>query len=92
MILEDDNYDRIIINFKRLIYLGLFFFSDLCLQQDVSGYPTFKFYRHGHAVVEYDGSRSKDDFIEYMKKQETDKIGDETVTSGEFMANVKQEL
>ncbi|KAK2147007.1 hypothetical protein LSH36_574g01051 [Paralvinella palmiformis] len=66
--------------------------QDLCLQQDVSGYPTFKFYRHGHAVVEYDGSRSKDDFIEYMKKQETDKIGDETVTSGEFMANVKQEL
>lgn len=41
--------------------------SDLCDKQGVNGYPTIKYYRYGAFVVEYDGDRTEQDFLAFMK-------------------------
>ncbi|XP_058964969.2 probable protein disulfide-isomerase A4 [Pocillopora verrucosa] len=41
--------------------------SDLCDKQGVNGYPTIKYYRYGAFVVEYDGDRTEEDFLSFMK-------------------------
>ncbi|XP_078376471.1 putative protein disulfide-isomerase A4 isoform X1 [Oculina patagonica] len=41
--------------------------SDLCDKQGVNGYPTIKYYRFGAFVVEYDGDRTEQDFMAFMK-------------------------
>jgi len=41
--------------------------SDLCDKQGVNGYPTIKYYRYGSFVVEYDGDRTEQDFLAFMK-------------------------
>lgn len=41
--------------------------TDLCDKQGVNGYPTIKYYRYGAFVVEYDGDRTEEDFLSFMK-------------------------
>lgn len=41
--------------------------SDLAQQQEVSSYPTLKFFKNGKAY-EYEGPRTKSGIVEYMKK------------------------
>ncbi|KAJ7391853.1 Protein disulfide-isomerase A5 [Desmophyllum pertusum] len=38
-----------------------------CDKQGVNGYPTIKYYRYGAFVVEYDGDRTEQDFLAFMK-------------------------
>ena len=33
----------------------------------MNGYPTIKYYRYGAFVVEYDGDRTEEDFLSFMK-------------------------
>lgn len=50
-----------------LLNLCLFFNTDLCDKQGVNGYPTIKYYKYGAFVVEYDGDRTEEDFLAFMK-------------------------
>lgn len=43
--------------------------TDLCGQFGVSGYPTLKIFRDGQFSADYQGPRSADGIISYMKKQ-----------------------
>lgn len=40
---------------------------DLCDKQGVSGYPTIKYYKFGTFLLEYDGDRTEEDFVAFMK-------------------------
>ncbi|XP_015771898.1 PREDICTED: LOW QUALITY PROTEIN: protein disulfide-isomerase A5-like [Acropora digitifera] len=40
--------------------------ADLCDKQDVSGYPTIKYFKYGAFLVEYDGDPTEEDFIAFM--------------------------
>lgn len=40
--------------------------ADLCEKQDVSGYPTIKYFKYGAFLVEYDGDPTEEDFIAFM--------------------------
>ena len=44
----------------------LIFILDICKTEEVSGFPTFKFYRNGKFVEKYNGGRTKSEFIKYM--------------------------
>ena len=50
-----------------LLNLCIFFNTDLCDKQGVNGYPTIKYYKYGSFVVEYDGDRTEEDFLAFMK-------------------------
>lgn len=50
-----------------LLNLCLFFNTDLCDKQGVNGYPTIKYYKYSAFVVEYDGDRTEEDFLAFMK-------------------------
>lgn len=43
--------------------------KDLCNDQEVRGFPTVKLFRNdGSDAVDYDGGRTADDIVAYMKK------------------------
>lgn len=54
------NEDHLVHNWRLLFCL------DLCDKQDVSGYPTIKYYKYGAFLVEYDGNPIEEDFIAFM--------------------------
>ncbi|XP_073714233.1 protein disulfide isomerase family A, member 8 [Misgurnus anguillicaudatus] len=43
--------------------------TETCKKYGVTGYPTLKIFRNGHESSSYDGPRSADGIVSYMKKQ-----------------------
>lgn len=44
--------------------------QDLCMEQGIKGYPSLKvFKKNGEVVTEYQGQRTKDAIVQFMKKQ-----------------------
>ncbi|XP_013389215.1 protein disulfide-isomerase A5-like [Lingula anatina] len=42
-------------------------YQSLCTANDVSGYPTFKYYNYGKNPQQYQGGREEADFVNFMK-------------------------
>jgi protein disulfide-isomerase-like protein len=42
-------------------------YGDLCKEEDVSGYPTFRLYSNGGFIRKYTGARSKEGFLEALE-------------------------
>jgi len=40
--------------------------GSICSEHDVKGYPTIKYFANGKYVAEYDATRTKDGFVEYL--------------------------
>ncbi len=42
--------------------------GETCKQQGVKGYPTLILFENGEAIGKYDGGRTLNDLVEYLKK------------------------
>ncbi|XP_046580143.1 protein disulfide-isomerase A5-like [Haliotis rubra] len=45
--------------------------TDVCKKEDVSGYPTIKLYVGGKFLTAYNGDRTKDEFVKFLKNAPT---------------------
>lgn len=45
---------------------ALCLFSDLCGAEKIEGYPSIKYYHFGNYVVDYEKSRTSEDFISFF--------------------------
>ncbi|XP_075927780.1 protein disulfide-isomerase A5-like isoform X2 [Petromyzon marinus] len=43
--------------------------SEICGQEGVQEYPTFRYYSYGRALERYTGPRGESDFVNYMRRQ-----------------------
>ena len=69
--MDFEDYELTVIDylFHKVFKFCVHYISDICKTEDVSGFPTFKFYRNGKFVEKYDGGRTKPEFIKFMDKQ-----------------------
>ena len=44
----------------------MFCLSDICREHEVKGYPTIKYFNRGKFVENYQGDRTKDNFVNFI--------------------------
>lgn len=45
-----------------------FLFSDICLMSNIKVYPSFKYYKNGEFIANYEGDRTIEDVIAFLNK------------------------
>lgn len=49
-----------------LYFIFAFFFQDICKEENIEGYPTYRFYSKGKFHIEYNGPRTEEEFYKFV--------------------------
>lgn len=69
-----------------------FFFTGLCEQYEVKGFPTLNLYSNGQFVEKYTGGRMAEDFEAYMQKTELPEQTSEETPESENLDTPKEKV